>query len=89
MPIAIWIALNNQKSKSLIWWCVGGELFAISLLLVGLRPVLPTWLSYTVANGLSWFAIWMQATSLLLGFKAASTFKSNHCHGHFGLVGGV
>jgi signal transduction histidine kinase len=69
MPIAIWIALNNQKSKSLIWWCVGGELFAISLLLVGLRPVLPTWLSYTVANGLSWFAIWMQATSLLLVLK--------------------
>lgn len=69
MPIAIWIALNNQKSKSLIWWCVGGELFAISLLLVGLRPVLPTWLSYTVANALSWFAIWMQATSLLLVLK--------------------
>jgi len=69
MPIAIWVALSNQKSKSLIWWCVGGELFAISLLLVGLRPLLPTWVSYTVANGLSWFAIWMQATSLLLVLK--------------------
>ncbi len=27
MPIAIWIALNNRKSKSMIWWCTGGGAF--------------------------------------------------------------
>ena len=69
MPIAIWIALNNHKSKPMIWWCVGGELFAIGLLLVGLRPVLPTWMSYTLANGLSWLAVCMQVTALLLALR--------------------
>ena len=69
MPVAIWIALNNQRSRSIIWWCAGGELFAISLLLVGLRPVVPTWLSYTVANGLTWFAVSMQAIALSLVLK--------------------
>jgi signal transduction histidine kinase len=74
MPIAIWIALNNQKSKPLIWWCVGGELFAIGLMLVGLRPVLPTWISYTLANGLSWFAVCMQITALLLALRQRPPF---------------
>jgi signal transduction histidine kinase len=69
MPIAIWIALNNRKSKPMIWWCIGGELFAIGLLLVGLRPALPTWVSYALANGLSWLAVCMQATALLLALR--------------------
>lgn len=69
MPIAIWIALNNQKSQPMIWWCVGGELFAIGLLFVGLRPALPTWISYTLANGLSWLAVCMQATALILALR--------------------
>lgn len=69
MPIAIWIALNNQKSKPLIWWCVGGEVFAIGLMLVGLRPALPTWITYTLANGLSWLAVCMQMTALLLALR--------------------
>ena len=66
MPIAIWIALNKQRSMAVIWWCVGGELFAIGLMLVGLRPVIPTWVSYTVANGLTWFAVSMQVVGLRL-----------------------
>ena len=64
MPIAVWMALGNQKSKPILWWCVGGELFAIGLLLIGLRASIPNWLSYTVANGLSWFAILIQAMAL-------------------------
>jgi signal transduction histidine kinase len=66
MPIAIWIALSNQKSRSIVWWCVGSELFAIGLLLIGLRPVLPPWMSYTVANCLSWIAVLIQVASMRL-----------------------
>lgn len=69
MPIAIWIALNNQKSESVIWWCVGGEIFAIGLGLVGLRPVVSPWISYPVANTLSWLAVCMQTIALLLVLK--------------------
>ncbi|HQR86989.1 MAG TPA: ATP-binding protein [Limnohabitans sp.] len=35
-------------------------------MLVGLRPVIPTWVSYTVANGLTWFAVSMQVVGLRL-----------------------
>lgn len=69
MPVAIWIALNKQKSRALIWWCVGGEIFAIGLVLVGLRPILPSWVSYSLANLLSWIAVYIQAMSLLLVLK--------------------
>jgi signal transduction histidine kinase len=75
MPIAIWIALNNRKSKPMIWWCVGGELFAIGLLLVGLRPALPTWISYTLANGLSWIAVCMQVTALHFALRQRPQFQ--------------
>ena len=69
MPIAIWIALSNHKSRPMMWWCVGGELFAIGLLLVGLRPALPPWMSYSLANSLSWLAVCMQVTALLLALR--------------------
>jgi signal transduction histidine kinase len=75
MPIAIWIALNNQKSKPMIWWCAGGELFAIGLLLVGLRPALSNWVSYALANGLSWLAVCMQITALLFALRQRPPFK--------------
>jgi hypothetical protein len=75
MPIAIWIALNNQRSKAVIWWCVGSELFAIGLLLVGLRPVIPTWVSYTVANGLTWFAACMQVVGLRFVLRQSISVK--------------
>lgn len=48
----------------MVWWCVGGELFAIGLLLVGLRPVIPAWVSYTVANGITWAAVMIQMAAL-------------------------
>lgn len=76
MPIAIWIALNNQKSRAVIWWCVGGELFAIGLALVGMRPVLPPWISYAVANTLSWFAVCMQMTALLMVLRRPHSLVS-------------
>jgi signal transduction histidine kinase len=77
MPIAIWIALNNQKSRAIIWWCVGGELFAIGLVLVGMRPVLPPWISYAVANTLSWFAVCMQMTALLIVLRRRHSLVNN------------
>ena len=66
MPIAIWIALNKQRSKAVIWWCVGSELFAIGLLFVGLRPATPAWVSYTLANSLTWIAAMIQVVGLRL-----------------------
>lgn len=76
MPVAIWIALNKQRSQTVIWWCVGSETLAIGLLLVGLRPVIPTWMSYTVANGLTGFAVMMQVVGLRLVLRQPIPAKS-------------
>ncbi len=69
MPIAIWIALNNQKSRPMVLWCIGSELFAIGLILIGVRPVVPSWVSYSLANVLFWFAVLIQISALRLVFK--------------------
>ena len=76
LPAAIWMALTNQKSKSILLWCVGGELLGIGLLLIGIRPSIPAWLSYTVANGLSWIAMLIQAMALRRVLKQTSICKS-------------
>lgn len=75
LPAAIWMALTNQKSKSILLWCVGGELLGIGLLLIGIRPSIPAWLSYTVANGLSWIAMLIQAMALRRVLKQTSILK--------------
>ena len=69
LPIAVWLALSNQPSKTIFLWCVGGELLAIGLLLIGLRPFIPAWVSYTVANALAWMAILIQASALRHALK--------------------
>ena len=75
MPIAIWIALNKQRSEAVVWWCVGSELFAIGLLLVGLRPTTPMWMSYPVANGLTWFAAMIQVMALRMVLRQDTPIK--------------
>ena len=74
LPIAVWLALNNQKSKTILLWCAGGELLAIGLLLIGLRANVPSWISYTLANGLCWLAILIQAMALRGMLKQPSRF---------------
>jgi signal transduction histidine kinase len=69
MPIAVWLALSNQPTKTIVLWCVGGELLAIGLLLIGLRPFIPAWVSYTLANALAWMAILIQASALRHALK--------------------
>jgi signal transduction histidine kinase len=69
MPIAVWLALSNQQSKTIAWWCVGGEILAIGLFMFGLRPYLPDWASYPLANTLTWIGVLMQVKALRLALK--------------------
>lgn len=50
MPLVVWIALRDQKSKSVELWCSGGELFGLGLLLISLRGQIPDWASYDAAS---------------------------------------
>ncbi len=64
LPLTVWLVLLNQPSKAASWWCAGGELLGVALLLVGLRAHLPAWATYTLANGMMWTAVLMQAMAL-------------------------
>lgn len=64
LPLVVWVVLFDQNSQNKTWWCVGGELFGIGLLMLGFRAHLPGWVTYTLANGLMWFAILIQVGAL-------------------------
>lgn len=64
VPFCSWLALSKQPSPSTHLWCLGSMLFGISLILIGLRSQLPDWVSYPLANGLTWFALMMMALGL-------------------------
>lgn len=51
MPAAAWVFLAGQRSSAANWWCLGGGVFGVGILLVGMREHVPAWVSYAVANG--------------------------------------
>ncbi len=50
MPAVVWLALSEQKSRTVLYWCSGGSIFGLGLLLVGTRDIAPDWLSFDIAN---------------------------------------
>ena len=78
LPLTVWALLFNQPSRASALWCSGGVLFGVALTLVGLRAHLPAWLTYTLANGLMWSGVLIQALALRralnlsLGLKRAA-----------------
>ena len=64
LPAIIWLVLAQQASETARLWCLGGGLLAVGLLLIGARANLSPWLSYSLANALSWLGILMQALAL-------------------------
>ncbi len=64
LPAIIWLVLAQQASETARLWCLGGALLAVGLLLIGGRANLSAWLSYPLANALSWMGILMQALAL-------------------------
>ena len=52
MPIMAWSVLADSRPVSVLYWCVGGGLFGLGVLLIGLRHYFPDWASFALANGL-------------------------------------
>lgn len=52
MPLSVWLLLGKEATKTTTLWCVGGSIFGVSLVLLGLRTHLPDWLTYGAANWL-------------------------------------
>jgi signal transduction histidine kinase len=55
MPAVAWIFLLGQRSSAANWWCLGGEIFGVGILLVGMREHVPAWVTYAVATGSLYF----------------------------------
>jgi signal transduction histidine kinase len=65
LPATVWLVLSGQRSSAAAYWCIGGELAGLALVLIGLRNVLPAWLTYSISN----YALW--AGNLLLIYAVA------------------
>ncbi len=50
MPIAIWLALRDERSTAVHQWCSGGLLFGLGLFFLGLRGFAPDWVSYELMS---------------------------------------
>ena len=49
MPAGVWLALRENRSQTVTEWSVGGALFGMGMLLLGLRHQAPQWLTYEAA----------------------------------------
>ena len=66
MPLATWLALASERQTAIRIWCLGGCMFGLSMLLLGMRTRLPAWASYPMGNALLWFSTLMMVKAMCL-----------------------
>lgn len=64
MPVVVWVALRDQKTHTVLLWCVGGQVYGASVVLFGIRNLLPAWVTYDVAMLLLYAGCAMRVQSL-------------------------
>lgn len=72
LPIMSWAALAKQRHKEVALWCLGGILFGVGAMLIGLRPVMHPFITYTVAVALLWYGLAIKVDALRLALHEAS-----------------
>ena len=71
MPFVTWILLKKESSHDVTTWCAGGFLMGCGLAFLGLRPLVPEWVSYPLANFLLLLGTLarVQALRLMMGSR--------------------
>lgn len=70
LPITAWSILHKRHERvSVNLWCAGSFLMGIGFILVGLRGSIPDWLSFVVANPVSFLAYPIRAFALRYELK--------------------
>ncbi|PVE41075.1 sensor histidine kinase [Limnohabitans planktonicus] len=64
MPLGVWLSLRRQRSATIHWWCIGGVIFGLSLILLGSREQLPDWLTHVVANTFLFLGVALRVIAL-------------------------
>jgi signal transduction histidine kinase len=63
-PLMTWMALSNQRTRSVRFWSVGGLLFGLGAMGIGLRDQMPPVLGYTAVAVVLWLGCAMKIVSL-------------------------
>lgn len=50
VPIAAWVVVGGKRPRALNEWCLGGLLIGAHLVMLSLRPALPSWAGYELTN---------------------------------------
>lgn len=50
MPSAVWVVMSKQRTRSVIYWCLGGLVFGLGAIFIGLRGQAPDWVTFALAN---------------------------------------
>lgn len=82
MPLIVWGSLRNTRHPSVTHWFIGGEFFALGILLLAVRPQVPEWASYDLANSLL-------AIGSLLRLKGLLELQDKHQHNAALIILGV
>jgi signal transduction histidine kinase len=72
LPVMSWAVLAKQRLQEVALWCLGGILFCLGAMLIGLRPVLHPIVSYTLAVALLWYGLAIKFDALKLALHEAS-----------------
>lgn len=64
MPLAVWLLLSKEPTKTTTLWCVGGATFGVSLVLLGLRNHAPDWVTFGLANWVLYVGLSVRAMAL-------------------------
>jgi signal transduction histidine kinase len=69
LPAYAWISLAGQRTRATAWWCAGGPLVSMGLLLFALRSYIPDVLSFNLGNLLivAGFLVLIQALRWQIG----------------------
>lgn len=70
LPVAVFMATSEFRDRQVYWWCIGGLGTGLGFLLVGLRGIVPDFLSFYIAQ--VFMAIGLSFRSLSLRLELPS-----------------
>lgn len=67
LPLVVWLTLHKHHNRAVRFWCAGSLLASLGLLLMAIRPHVPVWLTYHVANAclIFVFVLWAQGMRVM------------------------
>jgi signal transduction histidine kinase len=67
LPLVVWLTLYNHHNHAVRFWCAGGLLASLGLLLMAVRSHVPVWLTYHMANAclIFVFVLWAQGMRVM------------------------